>query len=117
MNEQNLTFWKDKFAEHNYTIHDILRPRLWYNTNVNYWYKQNMVLFSRKDFKLNNIQKYQSNTLLEIVHPGQLEEKTKEYKALEDDYKDIKSGKKSFLYYSKLFIKWAIDKFTLKRSI
>lgn len=110
LNEQNLTYWKDKFAEHNYTIHDILRPRLWYNENVNYWYKQNIVLFSRKDVRLNNIQKYQSNTILEIVHPGQLEEKAKEYKLLRKDYLEIKYGNKSLIYYLKLILKWFFNK-------
>ncbi len=66
INEQWLTYWEEKFAKHNYVIHDILRPIFWDNPDVFFWYKQNMVLLAPKELELHFAE--QSVPMRNIVH-------------------------------------------------
>ena len=52
VNEQWPTYWEEKFAKHDYVVHDVLRPIFWNNPDIFWWYKQNMVLITPKDYKL-----------------------------------------------------------------
>lgn len=67
INEQWLSYWEALFAEHNYILHDVIRPILWNNEKVFCWYKQNMVLFGPKeiDFKV----EVEYCPIRDIVHP------------------------------------------------
>jgi hypothetical protein len=46
INEQWLDYWLEAFAQHSYVLHDIYRPRIAYNVDVAWWYRQNLVLFA-----------------------------------------------------------------------
>ena len=50
INEQWLTYWEAIFLKHNYVVHDILRPLFWDDPEIFWWYKQNMVLITPKNF-------------------------------------------------------------------
>jgi len=45
INEQWIGYWVDKFADHGYAAIDCFRRQLWRNESVEWWYKQNLVLF------------------------------------------------------------------------
>lgn len=45
VNEQWPSYWAAKFREHGFTCYDVLRPRLWNNESVAWWYRQNMLVF------------------------------------------------------------------------
>ncbi len=38
-------YWADKFNKHGYKCCDIIRPLIWGNEKVNWWYQQNVLLF------------------------------------------------------------------------
>ena len=46
INEQPLSFWQEKFAEHGYQAYDCLRPHLRKNTDVEPWYRYNAVFYA-----------------------------------------------------------------------
>ena len=46
LNEQWPAYWKDAFAEHGYVRLDVIRPLIWQDRRVNWWYQQNMFLFA-----------------------------------------------------------------------
>ena len=52
LNEQWLSWWETKFSKHNYILQDVIRPLFWDNPEIFIWYKQNMVLFTPKDYPL-----------------------------------------------------------------
>jgi SAM-dependent methyltransferase len=60
VNEQWPSYWKEKFASHGYYFHDVIRPRIWTNKNVDSWYKQNIFLVNRVK---------NDASMLSIVHP------------------------------------------------
>lgn len=48
INEQWPAYWEKKFAVHGFYFHDVLRPLLWDNPNVDWWYRQNIFLVNRE---------------------------------------------------------------------
>jgi SAM-dependent methyltransferase len=45
VNEQWPDYWAARFARHGYAAVDCLRPRLWADPGVAWWYRQNLILF------------------------------------------------------------------------
>ena len=67
INEQNPEYWSKKFNAFGFEFYDILRPLIWNNQLVEYWYRQNIFIVARKGL-LNK--KYKSITEpLTLVHP------------------------------------------------
>ncbi len=49
LNEQWPDYWAALFAEHRFAVVDCLRPRLWRNERVEWWYVQNMYFAVAED--------------------------------------------------------------------
>jgi SAM-dependent methyltransferase len=47
VNEQWPSYWTEKFAKAGYTCYDILRPRIWADQRILWFYRQNILLFAR----------------------------------------------------------------------
>ncbi|MCE2896073.1 MAG: class I SAM-dependent methyltransferase [Flammeovirgaceae bacterium] len=47
LNEQWPAYWQRKFEVHGFYFHDVIRPLIWDNPSVDWWYKQNMFLINR----------------------------------------------------------------------
>ncbi|GHV21412.1 hypothetical protein AGMMS49959_10480 [Planctomycetales bacterium] len=69
INEQWPLYWEQIFRKKNYYGIDLLRSQIWDNNRIDWWYRQNIVLFVRED-KLAELglEKPQS-FLLPLVHP------------------------------------------------
>jgi len=63
LNEQWPEYWQAKFENHGYFFHDVLRPLLWTNEKVDWWYRQNIFLITK-----NKPESLPFNAL-SIVHP------------------------------------------------
>lgn len=44
LNEQWPDYWQKKFEQHGFYYHDIIRPHLWKDDNIQWWYRQNIFL-------------------------------------------------------------------------
>lgn len=66
INEQWPDYWAMLFAEHNYVFLDIIRPLIWDNPKVDFWYKQNIFLVVKSTHEL--ALKYPSSHL-PLIHP------------------------------------------------
>jgi SAM-dependent methyltransferase len=49
VNEQYLSYWAQHFERHGFVPVDLIRPRIWNNEDVQYWYRQNIILFAAPD--------------------------------------------------------------------
>jgi SAM-dependent methyltransferase len=49
VNEQWPSYWAQHFEKRGYRAYDILRPRLWHNKEVAWWYRQNVLLFANDE--------------------------------------------------------------------
>lgn len=69
VNEQWLSYWESCFKIHDYVMYDIIRPLIWDNPNIFFWYKQNMVVFAKKGCIINSLQKESCCPIHNLVHP------------------------------------------------
>jgi SAM-dependent methyltransferase len=56
INEQERNYWYIKFKEQGYIGIDLIRKKLWYDSEVLYWYRQNAVLYVKNDLLNRNIE-------------------------------------------------------------
>ena len=63
INEQPLTYWVNLFDKYNYKFYDIIRGRIWNMDNVFWWYKHNMVVFSKNKLDIKPVYP------IDILHP------------------------------------------------
>jgi len=55
------SFWASLFAEHDFIAHDVVRPVVWSDDNVSWWYAQNLLVYSAG---------HRAETmLLDVIHP------------------------------------------------
>ena len=74
LNEQWPSYWAKKFHKNNFSPVDFIRPQIWNNSNVEWWYRQNVVLFVKdsvikKNPKINSLYQQHKKQPLSIVHP------------------------------------------------
>lgn len=75
-NERWQSYWANLFAYHGFVSFDIIRPQIWLDTNIPYWYRQNIVVYlssvRREDISLSKYTQAPSS-MLDIVHPERWE--------------------------------------------
>jgi SAM-dependent methyltransferase len=67
LNEQWPEYWQKKFNKHGFYFHDTLRPLIWSNERIEWWYRQNIFLVKKE--KPIQLPFYS----LSLVHPQLLE--------------------------------------------
>jgi SAM-dependent methyltransferase len=67
VNEQWPTYWANLFREYNYNCFDYLRPRIWSNPRVAWYYAQNSLIFVRSGVRHSFGEPVQP---MSLVHPG-----------------------------------------------
>lgn len=65
LNEQWPDYWADLFARHGYMGTGLLRWRLWNDERVQWWYRQNLLVFTRKAHR-----KLTYDGCPSVIHPG-----------------------------------------------
>lgn len=74
VNEQWPDYWVELFSAHAFVAFDVLRPQLWSNQAVQWWYAQNMLLFVDRDhvsqFPQLQSGRLESDSVPALVHPG-----------------------------------------------
>ena len=48
VNEQWPAFWQKKFERHGFYYHDLIRPEIWNQKGVQWWYRQNIFLLKKE---------------------------------------------------------------------
>lgn len=73
LNEQWPEYWAELFDERGYAVHDIIRPEIWNDSRIPFWYRQNALFFSQeensKEMRKNSAEERKSPTPLNLVHP------------------------------------------------
>lgn len=98
LNEQPASYWIEKFQNRGYVLFDVLRHDLWNDNNIYWWYRQNMILFVRKE-KINIIRREMSDRFNEYIHPDLFQNKIDEIRSLNNQIGNPKvySSFKKFL--------------------
>lgn len=74
INENLHSYWANLFLKYNFVPFDIIRPAIWSNDKVSYWYRQNTFLYLKKNSsKFNDLCKsynyLKNNKLMDSIHP------------------------------------------------
>lgn len=102
LNEQYPDYWEKEFLKHGFQFYDLVRPLIWNNSNIEFWYKQNIFVASKLD--LTHIVSKPDSTM-SVIHPELFENKVKHIHILEDSIQDIKKGIHPSRFYLKLLLK------------
>lgn len=92
INEQWYTYWIEKFEQKGFYCHDIIRPLIWENEKVEWWYKQNILLFTKEPAI------EEKSLPLNIIHPDLLIDKM-------TIIQNISDGKTGLLVSFKILLK------------
>jgi SAM-dependent methyltransferase len=96
INEQWLYYWTAKFNSKGYILKDIFRKNIWNDENIDWWYRQNIVVFQK------NINGDSNDPVCSLIHPELFKNKLNEISQLESL---IKSPKKLFIALIRAIIK------------
>lgn len=73
VNEQFLHYWVAHFARHEFAVVDVFRPKIWDDSKILWWLRQNLVLFVRQTTAERNPslrQELKVNRPISVVHPA-----------------------------------------------
>lgn len=93
LNERWIKYWEEKFNAHGYYLHDIIRPLIWENERIHWWYRQNIFLITTNK---------NETPVLSLVHPSCFTERINAYEA---SYKALANGQVGLRQSGKIFIK------------
>jgi SAM-dependent methyltransferase len=71
-NERWPSYWIRLFRERGYRCHDVLRPILWNDKRVEWWYRQNLLLFVKDGVVAPALEGLASFGGADLVHPDKL---------------------------------------------
>ena len=91
INEQWQSYWSNLFHKNGYSCFDIFRGEIWNNNNVEWWYRQNTLLFVNQRCRLIDLYhlKRLEKNILDIVHPENYESKVQFYESKVQFYESI----------------------------
>jgi SAM-dependent methyltransferase len=72
LNEQWQDYWSDLFATRGYVAFDVVRPRIWRNSNVEFWYRQNLIVYMAPE-RAARFPHEPADAVLPLVHPDLLQ--------------------------------------------
>ena len=81
INEQWQSYWVNLFKNNGYECFDVIRAELWNNKSVEWWYKQNTLLFvspNNSFLKLDTLRVAQT-PVIDIAHPSNYERKVEKF--------------------------------------
>lgn len=108
LNEQWPEYWINIFKKKSYQCYDILRPLLWDNAQVEWWYKQNLLIFSKVELDGYN----PASGFYSIVHPLHFQQKINYIKDLDKKIYNLSNkisvhdNKKGINKYWNIFLKF-----------
>jgi len=88
INEQWIDFWQSIFRKYNYELFDLLRPALWNNKNIYWWYRQNIVVGINNSHPVD----FPKQQIMNLIHPGLYLSKIEEINNLNHCLKQIMLG-------------------------
>ncbi|WP_060937670.1 methyltransferase domain-containing protein [Mycolicibacterium chlorophenolicum] len=76
VNEQWPSYWVALFDTHGFNPYDLIRPRIWFNDRIEWWYRQNILIFANED-AASRLDLASSEAPIDIAHPAFVEAATR----------------------------------------
>jgi hypothetical protein len=71
VNERWPSYWREVFAGYGFEFLDLLRPRLWADRRIGFWFRQNMLVFATEPARERLASLEPAAFPIDIVHPEQ----------------------------------------------
>jgi SAM-dependent methyltransferase len=71
LNEQWQNYWSELFAARGFAAFDVVRPVIWLNQAVEFWYRQNLIVYMAEE-RAKELPFEPTDTVLPLVHPDLL---------------------------------------------
>jgi SAM-dependent methyltransferase len=71
LNEQWQNYWSELFAAQGYVAFDVVRPKIWLSSEVEFWYRQNLIVYMAAE-RAAQFPDEPTDTVLPLVHPDLL---------------------------------------------
>lgn len=89
LNEQWQSYWAGLFARHGYLQYDCIRPRIWNDERMPYWYRQNTFFYVRRDTPaaahvLRTLGAPIASGPVDVVHPRLFEKRARRKRRLSE---------------------------------
>ena len=110
INEQPPMFWIQKFELKGYKAYDVIRPVFWNNVDVDWWYKQNIFIFSKNKDINQKLEKMPSFYGAHLAHPIILKDRSFESSQRNNEIVRIESGFKNISFYFKILKSAIVNK-------
>jgi SAM-dependent methyltransferase len=68
INEQWPTYWFKKFVKHGYVVRDCIRPIIWNDKEISFWYRQDILVFCTQE-AAEDFHPLNPYCALDLVHP------------------------------------------------
>lgn len=116
INEQPPLYWIQKFESRGYKMFDIIRPKFWDNQKVDWWYKQNMLVFSKNITVNQRLESLDSFYGTHLVHPIVLKNRSYQTSRWKGEVNRIESGEKNVSFYFEVFKKSIFNRIFKKQD-
>lgn len=96
INEQWPIYWQNKFEKNKFFAVDLLRPIFWDNSDVEWWYRQNMLVYANEKM----IEQYNlqiSKPISVYIHPELFQLKLDEIKSKQNNTSSVSQNLKTLL--------------------
>lgn len=103
INEQYPDYWINFFFNNGFQGHDIIRPRIWNNTNIDWWYRQNILVFTKNNLNKTNIS---NNDIEPLISKNLYEQKIDEISLLKCKIDNIYNGQLNGNQYLDMILKF-----------
>lgn len=104
LNEREPMYWIEKFEKEGFNCCDILRPVFWNNEKVDFWYRQNIFLFTKDTVLSNRLKSFDSFLNAHLVHPELLKIKENRLNINRVSYDRILNFKEAIKFYFEMLI-------------
>lgn len=72
VNEQWQSYWQSLFAAEGFIAHDLIRPPLWHNEEVEFYYRQNLIVYAHRSESFPPADA--RDAILDVAHPHLIED-------------------------------------------
>jgi hypothetical protein len=101
INEQYPDYWVGLFKKNNFLAYDIIRPKIWNNSLIDWWYRQNIIVFIKnKSTPFKTKEKFYCTEIVKpLISQELFETILNEKESILNDYNAILSGRKNLKFY------------------
>ncbi|MDO1501079.1 methyltransferase domain-containing protein [Winogradskyella maritima] len=103
-NEQWPEYWEKLFKKNNYLAYDFIRPKIWNNKEIFWWYKQNTLLYIKKGHSIIDSLDNSQKRPLSMVHPELYSRKMDKPEHLTSNIELIRLIKKTLKILTKRYL-------------